>query len=243
MILEICANSVQSAINAQKGGAQRIELCQNLNEGGTTPSYATIEYCAKQLKLKTFVLIRPRIGDFCYSDVEFEIIKKDVAACKKAGVSGVVVGFLHPDLTIDVEKTAAIVKESYPMEVTFHRAFDICKNWEQSLEQIIEVGCHRLLTSGQKKSAFEGMMMLKNIVQKANGRIQVMAGSGVNSQNALEIITKSGVQEIHASCKKRICQISDYKEDIYLDRSNLIYTETDIKEVEKILKQLKNNKF
>lgn len=240
MILEVCANSVQSAINAQIGGAQRIELCQNLNEGGTTPSFATIEYCVKNLEIKTHVLIRPRIGDFCYSDIEFEIIKNDVLLCKRLNVSGVVVGFLNKDLTIDSAKTEEIVKLADTMEVTFHRAFDICKDWKTSLEQIINTGCHRILTSGQKKSAFEGMLVLKDIVNQANKRIKIMAGSGVNAQNAMEIINKSGVDEIHASCKRRIGQIADYKEDIFLDRSNMIYLETAAKEVEKIIKQLKN---
>lgn len=241
MLLEICANSVQSAINAQIGGAQRIELCQNLNEGGTTPSFSLIDYCVKNLTITTFVLIRPRIGNFCYSDVEFEIIKNDVLKCKKMGVSGVVVGFLNKDLTIDVAKTKQIVKMAAPMEVTFHRAFDICEHRQNSLEQIIETGCHRILTSGQKKTAFEGMSVLKDIVNQANDRIKIMAGSGVNSQNALGIIKNCGVHEIHASCKQRIGQIADYKEDIFLDRSNMIYFETSVKEVEKTVKQLKMN--
>lgn len=241
MILEVCANSVQSAIYAQMGGAQRIELCQNLNEGGTTPSFAAIDYCANQLNIQTFVLIRPRVGNFCYSEIEFEIIKKDVLQCKKMGVDGVVVGFLTKDFSIDIAKTEEIVNLASPMEVTFHRAFDICKDWTQALEQIIQAGCHRILTSGQKKSAFEGMYVLKNMVNQANNRIKILAGSGIHSRNAVEIISTSGVREIHASCKHRIGQIDDYKEDIFLDTTNLIYSETDVKEVENIVQQLRKN--
>ena len=132
--VEICANSVQSAINAEKGGADRIELCQNLNEGGTTPSYAAIKYCVEKLSLK-------RPGDFCYNDAEYEAIKEDVLTCRELGVHGVVVGFLDKNLDIDTTRTAEIVKLAHPMEVTFHRAFDRCRDWRIALEQIIECGC------------------------------------------------------------------------------------------------------
>lgn len=235
MIVEICANSVQSAINAQNGGAQRIELCQNLNEGGTTPSYAAIQYCAKNLKLKTFVLIRPRVGNFNYSDVEFEIIKNDVVQCKELGIAGVVVGFLNEDLAVDFEKTAEIVKLAAPMEVTFHRAIDICCDLKNGLEQIIKAGCHRVLTSGQKKSAFEGISVLKELVRQADGRIKILAGSGINAQNVKEIIEKTGVEEVHASCKKVVSQNIEYSEEQFLDRSNVFHSETDVEEVRRIM--------
>ena len=142
--VEICAPSVQSAIHADMAGADRIELCQNLLEGGTTPSFGAIQYCVEHLLLKTNVLIRPRTGDYCYNDAEFETIKNDVQQCKELGVHGVVVGFLHQDLTIDIEKTKEIVQLASPMEVTFHRAFDICADWRKALEQIIEAGSSRI---------------------------------------------------------------------------------------------------
>lgn len=204
MIVEICANSVQSAINAEKGGADRIELCQNLNEGGTTPSYAVIKYCVEKLSLKTMVLVRPRPGDFCYNEAEYEAIKEDVLMCKNLGAHGVVVGFLDKNLDIDTRRTAEIVKLARPMEVTFHRAFDRCRDWHTALEQIIECGCDRILTSGQRKTALEGIDNLREIQRLAAGRIKILAGSGVNSQNVADLIHATGVGEVHSSCKHTI---------------------------------------
>ncbi len=230
MTVEICANSVQSAINAANGGADRIELCQNLNEGGTTPSYATIKYCVDKLPLKTMVLIRPRPGDFCYNDAEYEAIKEDVLMCQQLGAHGVVVGFLDKNLDIDTERTAEIVKHARPMEVTFHRAFDRCRDWHKALEQIIECGCDRILTSGQFKTAPEGIDNLREIQKQANGRIAILAGSGVNSQNAAEIIRATGVCEVHSSCKHTI--VNPQKTNIE-DSSK--YNETDLEEVKRLV--------
>ena len=239
MLLEVCANSVQSAINADIAGAQRIELCQNLNEGGTTPSWGAIQYCTQHLSLKTFVLIRPRTGDFCYSDAEFEVIKNDVLECKRLGAAGVVVGFLNSDYTIDIGKTVEIVKLAAPMEVTFHRAFDICAQQEQSLEDIINCGCHRILTSGFKKTAEEGVEELAKLKLLANGRIAILVGSGINQHNIAEIATKTGLTEFHASCKKTIKDTAYTSEKEYLDNSNIIYSQTDSDEVREILQILK----
>ncbi len=230
MIVEICANSVQSAINAEKGGADRIELCQNLNEGGTTPSYAAIKYCVENLSLKTMVLIRPRPGDFCYNDAEYEAIKQDVLICKELGVHGVVVGFLDKNLDIDIKRTAEIVKLARPMEVTFHRAFDRCRDWHIALEQIIECGCDRILTSGQRKTAPEGIAHLREIQKLAAGRIKILAGSGVNSQNVAELIRATGVGEVHSSCKHTI---ENMQKTNIEDSSR--YIETDSEEVERFV--------
>ena len=230
MTIEICANSVQSAINAAKGGADRIELCQNLNEGGTTPSYATIKYCVEKLPLKTMVLIRPRPGDFCYNDAEYEAIKEDVLMCRQLGAHGVVVGFLDKKLDIDINRTAEIVKLARPMEVTFHRAFDRCRDWHKALERIIECGCDRILTSGQYKTAPEGIDNLREIQKQASGRIAILAGSGVNSQNAAEIIRATGVNEVHSSCKHTI--VNPQKTNIE-DSSK--YNETDLEEVKRLV--------
>lgn len=228
--VEICANSVQSAINAEKGGADRIELCQNLNEGGTTPSYATIKYCVEKLPLKTMVLIRPRPGDFCYNDAEYEAIKEDVLICRELGAHGVVVGFLDKNLDIDTERTAEIVRLARPMEVTFHRAFDRCRDWHKALEQIIECGCDRVLTSGQFKTAPDGIDNLREIQKQASGRIAILAGSGVNSQNAAEIIRATGVREVHSSCKHNV--VNSQKTNIE-DSSK--YNETDLEEVKRLV--------
>ena len=201
MEIEICCGSIQSASNAKAGGAVRIELCQGLIEGGTTPSPATIDYAVRNLGLRVFVLIRPRGGDFCYNELEIKTMEEDVAYCKKAGVAGIVVGFLHPDGSIDTELTRRFVKLAAPVPVTFHRAFDRCPEPLNALEQIIDCGCARILTSGCKPTAMEGADMLQKLVRQANGRIKILAGSGVTPENAVALRKKTGVSEIHGSCK------------------------------------------
>ena len=201
MEIEICCGSIQSAANAKAGGAVRIELCQGLVEGGTTPSPATINYAVKELGLKVFVLVRPRGGDFCYNELEIKTMEQDVEFCKQAGVAGIVVGFLHPDGSIDTELTRRFVKLAAPLPVTFHRAFDRCADPLRSLEQVIDCGCARILTSGCKPTAMEGADVLQQLVQQANGRIKILAGSGVTPENAAELRQKTGAPEIHGSCK------------------------------------------
>jgi copper homeostasis protein len=201
MEIEICCGSIQSAANAKAGGAVRVELCQGLIEGGTTPSPATIEYAVKELGLQVFVLVRPRGGDFCYNELEIKTMEEDVEFCKRAGVAGIVVGFLHPDGSIDTELTRRFVKLAAPLPVTFHRAFDRCPEPLKALEQIIDCGCARILTSGCKPTAMEGADMLKQLVQQANGRIKILAGSGVTPENAAALRKKTGAPEIHGSCK------------------------------------------
>ena len=201
MEIEICCGSIQSAANAKAGGAVRVELCQGLIEGGTTPSPATIEYAVKELGLQVFVLVRPRGGDFCYNELEIKTMEQDVEFCKQAGVAGIVVGFLHPDGSIDTELTRRFVKLAAPLPVTFHRAFDRCPEPLKALEQIIDCGCARILTSGCKPTAMEGADMLQQIVQQANGRIKILAGSGVTPENAAALRQKTGAPEIHGSCK------------------------------------------
>jgi copper homeostasis protein len=202
MEIEICCGSIQSAANAKAGGAVRVELCQGLVEGGTTPSPATIQYAVRELGLKVFVLVRPRGGDFCYNELEVKTMEEDVAFCKEAGASGIVVGFLHPDGSIDTELTRRFVELSAPLPVTFHRAFDECADSLNALEQIIECGCARILTSGCKPTAIEGAEMLQQLVKQADGRITILAGSGVTPENAVALREKTGVKEIHGSCKK-----------------------------------------
>lgn len=201
MEIEICCGSIQSAANAKAGGAVRIELCQGLVEGGTTPSPATIDYAVKELGLKVFVLLRPRGGDFCYNELEIKTMEEDVAFCKKAGAAGIVVGFLHPDGSIDTVLTRRFVELSAPLPVTFHRAFDECADPMNALEQIIDCGCARILTSGCKPTAMEGAEMLQKLVKQADGRIKILAGSGVTPENAAALREKTGVEEIHGSCK------------------------------------------
>jgi len=197
--IEVCTATIDAAIAATQSGADRIELCQTIENGGITPSYTDIEYCVKELKIVTHVLLRPRAGNFVYSDAEFEIIKNDMFYCKNLGVAAVVIGFLHEDYTIDVEKTAEIVNLAKPMEVTFHRAFDVCSHWETALEQIIQCGCTRILTSGQKPTAMEGTETLKLMVQQAGSRVIILAGSGINRENYKQLVELTGVREVHGT--------------------------------------------
>ena len=199
--IEICCGSIQSAANAKAGGAVRVELCQGLVEGGTTPSPATIDYAVKELGLQVFVLVRPRGGDFCYNELEIRSMEEDVAYCKKAGAAGIVVGFLHPDGSIDTALTRRFVELSAPLPVTFHRAFDECKEPLKALEQIIDCGCKRILTSGCQPTAMEGADMLQQLVKQSDGRITILAGSGVTPDNVVTLREKTGVSEIHGSCK------------------------------------------
>lgn len=208
MHVEICCNSVLSARNAKQGGAYRIELCQALGEGGTTPSAAAIEYCVKELNLQTRVLIRPRGGNFAYNDDEMRVILRDVELAHKLGAHAVVIGFLTPDGDIDVVKTRMAVDAAEDMGITFHRAFDECRNPEEALEQIIDCGCHKLLTSGCKPTALEGAATIKQLVNQSAGRIDIIAASGIVATNAAEIVVLTEVNEIHGSFKKTVDGIS-----------------------------------
>ncbi|MDY5969457.1 MAG: copper homeostasis protein CutC [Bacteroidales bacterium] len=213
MKIEICANSVTSALRAKEGGASRIELCQNLNEGGTTPSGATVEYCVHQLKLNTYVLVRPRPGNFVYSEVEMDVVLRDIELCHLMGAQAIVVGFLTENGDVDVDKTRQAVQAAGNMEVTFHRAFDQCRDWRQGLEDVITSGCTRLLSSGQRDTAMEGSATLRQMVEQAAGRITIMAGSGVKPENARALVDATGVTEVHASCKQHINGISETSSD------------------------------
>ncbi len=202
--LEICADSVESSIIAQIAGADRIELCDSLQEGGTTPGYGCIVSARKNLDIRLHVLIRPRGSDFLYSDVELDIMMRDIEMCGETGVDGVVTGILRPGGTIDIERTAKLVELAHPMTVTFHRAFDMCRDPEQALEDIIATGASRVLTSGQKNSAEEGMTLIKQLVIQAGKRIIIMAGGGINEQNLASILANTNVSEIHLTGRKTI---------------------------------------
>jgi copper homeostasis protein len=199
IIVEVCAPTLEAAIAANRSGADRIELCSNIENGGTTPSFTDIEFCVRNLQLKTNVLVRPRAGNFVYSTDEFETIKNDVVYCKSLGVNAVVVGFLHDDFTVDPDKTTEIVNLAKPMEVTFHRAFDGCTDWKTAMEQIIQCGCTRILTSGQKPTAMEGAENIKQMVTQARNRITILAGSGVTMENYQQLVDFTGVTEVHGT--------------------------------------------
>jgi copper homeostasis protein len=202
MIVEICANSRQSAANALAGGAGRIELCRQLELGGTTPTQDDILYCVQELKLRTHVLVRPRAGDFVYTDAEFYQLCHEVELCRQCGAHAVVVGFLTPDGMIDEARTRHIVQLAAPLQVTFHRAFDeMCQDPLDALEALIRCGCHRLLTSGCQPNAEAGIPTLRQLVRQAAGRITILAGAGITPANARRIVQETGVTEIHGSCK------------------------------------------
>ena len=198
MLLEVCANSFQSAKNAQDAGAHRIELCENLEIGGVTPSQSLLKQVSEELNIPAFVLIRPRGGDFEYSKDEFEVMKSNILLCKQLGFHGIVSGVLNTDLTIDIERTAELIALSKPLEFTFHRAFDELINPEESLEQLVNIGANRILTSGQEDTAAEGIHLINTLNHLAKKRIIIMAGSGINADNALRF-KSIGLKEIHGS--------------------------------------------
>ena len=205
LFLEVCADSVENALTAQSAGAQRIEFCVSLPEGGTTPSFAQIQTARKELNIKLYTLIRPRGGDFLYTGLEFEIMKSDIRFCGETGCDGVVVGMLNPDGTIDRTRNRELVETArqYGMGITFHRAFDRCNDLFQAMEDIIDLGCERILTSGGYDTAIEGAEVIRRLIEKAKGRIIIMPGSGVTPENAAELIRRTGLKELHGTFRSR----------------------------------------
>lgn len=197
--LEICTDNIESAVNAETAGADRIELCANLSGGGTTPSYGMILSARDNLSIDLNVMIRPREGDFLYSGSEFDIMLRDIEICGECGVNGVVLGILRDDGEIDTERTAMLTELAYPMSVTFHRAFDMCADPFRGLQDIISAGAARLLTSGQKNKAPEGAELIAGLVKKAGSRIIIMPGSGLNETNISDVARITGASEFHLS--------------------------------------------
>lgn len=208
--LEICANSVLSALTAQESGADRVELCQNLDVGGTTPSLGQVWVARAGLSIGLHVLIRPRGGDFLYTEIEFLEMKSDIMFCKEAKCDGVVIGMLLADGTVDTVRMAELIELARPMHVTFHRAFDRCRDPFEALEDIIDLGCDRLLTSGMKNTAEEGAGTIARLVEQAGGRIDVMPGAGINEQNILQIAASTGASSFHTSAKAEVGSAMDY---------------------------------
>lgn len=199
MTVEIVVYNIESALKAQEGGADRIELCENPGEGGTTPSYGTIEIVRQNLSIDVYVMIRPRGGDFNYSNYEFHAMKRDISQCQRLSVDGVVFGILNPDGTIDKKRCKELIDKARPLKVTCHRAFDMTRDPFEALEDCIEVGFDRILTAGQQAQAVKGADLIGELITKAAGRIKIMPGSGVNENTVEEIIKKSQAQEVHFS--------------------------------------------
>lgn len=198
MLLEICANSIESALNAQNGGADRIELCTHLEVGGLTPSHGLIKVAKELLNIPIYVLIRPRAGDFMYSKIEMEVMKEDVQFCAEMGCAGVVIGCLNGDRTICWEQTEQLLEKAGYMDVTFHRAFDQCPNPFEALETLREMGIQRVLTSGCPTSAINGVETLGELVDEADDDIIVMPGGGIRPEN-LKTLLQTGASEYHSS--------------------------------------------
>lgn len=217
LMIEACTTSIESALQAQKGGAKRVELCDNIYEGGTTPGYGTIKKVREVLDIDLNVMIRPRGQDFCYSEMEFEIMKEDIQMCKQLGADGVVLGILKPDGNIDLERTTELVNLARPMSVTFHRAFDMTPDPFKSLEDIISAGADRILTSGHQNKAYDGIELIRELVIKAGDRIIIMPGSGINEENILEIKSRTGAKEFHLSGSGFVYSRMQYrKEGIFM---------------------------
>ena len=204
ILIEACVNSTTSALAAQRGGAGRVELCDNLHEGGTTPSLGSIAAARRHLNIQLFVMIRPRGGDFLYSDLEFEIMREDVLRAKEAGADGVVFGILNPDGTIDAGRCTELAGLSAPLGVTFHRAFDMTADPFTALEDLMRLGIERVLTSGQRPSAPEGIDLIAELVDRAHNRITIMPGVSIDATNIAEIIDQTGAREYHVLAERTV---------------------------------------
>ena len=198
-VLEICVQSVDHAVAAERGGAHRVELCSDLPSGGITPSAGLMQTVRRHLRIPIHVLIRPRPGDFCYSDSELEIMRNDILAAKQFRMDGVVLGLLHRNARVDVERTKALVDLAHPLPVTFHRAFDDTENMDIALEEVIQTGAARILTSGGEARATDALLTLARLVQAAADRIVFMPCGGVNSENIVDVLQKTLAREVHTS--------------------------------------------
>ena len=234
--LEIAVFSVEAALEAIKAGAHRIEFCENPLEGGTTPSFGSLSTLISLTSKPVFPIIRPRGGDFFYSEHEFNAMRSDILMARKLNYPGIVIGLLNADGTIDTARTKRLVDLASPMEVTFHRAFDRCKDPFKALEDIIATGCKRILTSGQVPNAADALPLLKKLVEQVGDRIIIMPGSGVRSNNSKEILTATGAKEIHSSARKMQVSQMLYSKDSM--QENLQATGVDTEEIKKMLSEL-----
>lgn len=216
-ILESCVDSVESAVRATQGGANRLELCSNLMIGGTTPTKALYETVREYCNNRIHVLIRPRFGDFCYSSYEYSVILKEVEQFRELGAQGVVIGILKPDGTIDKPRMKELMEAAGEMSITLHRAFDVCAQPYQALEEAAELGVQTILTSGQKNSSMEGRECIRELVARSGGRVDILVGSGVNSQNISRLYADTGATSYHMSGKEVLDSNMVYrKEDVHM---------------------------
>lgn len=216
-IIEVATSDFITTAAAVSGGADRIELCANLAEGGTTPSYGTIRQCRESFSIPVYPIIRNRGGDFLYTAEEFSIMLRDVQLCKEMGCDGVVIGLLQRDGTIDIRRTEQLINAAYPLGVTFHRAFDRCQDPFAALEQLIEIGCERILTSGQQPSVMDGMELVAALQRAADNRIIIMPGSGVRKENIKVLAERTGCNEFHSSLRGRVKSSMDFIHPAFKD--------------------------
>ena len=244
-IIEICANSAQSCAEAEAGGACRVELCAGIPEGGTTPSYGEILMAQKLTsKIDINVIIRPRGGDFLYTPAEVESMLSDIELAKRLNVHGVVFGCLTKQGDIDVPLMHRLIEAAKPLSVTCHRAFDVCHEPFVALEQLIELGFDRILTSGQQPDAVRGIPMIKDLVQRAGGRIIIMPGCGVREDNIARIETETGAKEFHTSARSIVYSEMEYRNENVPMGSSVVTSEfetvqTDRNKVASIVNKLK----
>ena len=199
MIVEVCVDSVESAVAAQQGGADRVELCAALLEGGLTPSLGSMETARQRLRIGINMMVRPRGGDFLYSDLEFEVMLRDVEMARRERADGVVFGVLDADGGVDADRTRRLIELARPLSVTFHRAFDMSRDPFAALETLMTLGVDRILTSGQEASAWDGVDLLRELVRRAANRLIVMPGGGIHERNIERIVTETGAREIHVT--------------------------------------------
>ena len=204
ILVEVVVDSVESAVAAQGGGAGRVELCANLVEGGTTPSAGMIAECRQRITIPLYVMIRPRGGDFLYSDAEIEIMRRDIRQASALGADGIVLGLLLPDSTVDATRTARLIRQARPLDVTFHRAIDVCRDPFEALDTLAGIGVDRVLTSGQAASAQRGIKTITRMVRHAGNRLVILPGGRINEKNAAAIVGKTGAREIHVRCARAV---------------------------------------
>jgi copper homeostasis protein len=225
MIIEIATTDFESTKSAVAGGADRIELCANLVEGGVTPSYGVIKKCRELFDVKIYPIIRVRGGDLLYTDEEYECMYQDALMCKEIGTDGIVTGFLHSDGSIDVKRTSKIIDAVYPLGVTFHRAFDRCNDPFKAMEQLIAIGCERILTSGQQLVATDGMELIAELNKQSGNRIIIMPGSGVRASNIKQLAETTGCKEFHSSLRELTKTKMDFMAPAFIgDSGNDHYT-------------------
>lgn len=236
-VLEIAAFNIEAALRALAAGADRIEFCENPMEGGTTPSYGSLLLLSQLTKQPIFPIIRPRGGDFLYTDREFQVMENDLMACKQLGFKGAVIGLLKAEGNIDIKRTSALVQAAGSMEISFHRAFDRCKDPFVGLEQLIDIGCTRVLTSGQVPNVGNAISMIQKLVEQAKDRIIILPGSGVRANNIATIVTQTGAKEMHSSARKAMPSKMEFNQPSM--QESMQYFDVDTEEIKLMIEALK----